>query len=714
MNTIKFKKVTLLLLFFLCYFACLQAQRSWSKIGIDIISDWSYEKLGFSVSLSSDGSMVAIGTPYNDDSDSYAGQVRVYKNISGTWTQQGGNINGAAAGDELGRLVSLSSDGSTVAIGAFGRYAVLRVYKNISGTWIQLGEDINNGAVYDELGRSVSLSLSSDGNTIAIGAPSKDDRGIYTSRVRMYSLCTNPTAYSVTGGGAFCAGGIGVAVGLSNSERGVMYQLKNGAGDVGAAVSGTGAGISFGNQTNTGTYTVVATRTIDGCTATMTGSATVNINNPTAYSVIGSGAYCAGGTGVPVGLDNSERGVTYQLKNGATDVGAAVSGTGRTISFGYQTDAGTYIVVATHEGGCTATMTGTAKVSINSILSPSLATTNGLCLGANDLTLSGASEATQIQWQLGNRTVATIVRVGTTVAGGKVGTASPSGVFADASGNIFVADANNHRVQKWASGDSTGTTVAGGNGQGSKANQLYYPRDVFVDDSSNIFVADSWNNRIQKWAPGARIGTTVAGGNGDDSADNQLNQPVGVFVDVFDNIFVADLWNHRIQKWASGASTGTTVAGGKGTGRAANQLSSPLGVFVDASGNIFVADAGNNRIQKWDSIKATFTPTAAGTYTAITTAPSGCISTSNTLSILPTPTAYSVTGGSISVGGTGSVGLSNSEIGVTYQLKKNGTTVGTAVAGTGAPISFGNQTAGTYTVVATNATTGCTAMMSSK
>jgi hypothetical protein len=120
-----------------------------------------------------------------------------------------------------------------------------------------------------------------------------------------------------------------------------------------------------------------------------------------------------------------------------------------------------------------------------------------------------------------------------------------------------------------------------------------------VDGSGNIYVADYNNNRIQKWAPGATSGTTVAGGNGAGSGDNQLNRPFGVFVDGSANVYVADLANNRIQKWAPGAASGTTVAGGNGAGSGANQLDLPFSVFVDGSANVYVADRANNRIQKF-------------------------------------------------------------------------------------------------------------------
>ena len=89
-----------------------------AQIGSDIDGEAASDISGYSVSLSSDGSIVAIGTPYNDGGGNNAGHVRVYQNVSGTWTQVGSDIDGEAASDQSGYSVSLSSDGSIVAIGA--------------------------------------------------------------------------------------------------------------------------------------------------------------------------------------------------------------------------------------------------------------------------------------------------------------------------------------------------------------------------------------------------------------------------------------------------------------------------------------------------------------------------------------------------------------------------------------------------------------------
>ncbi len=176
----------------------------------------------------------------------------------------------------------------------------------------------------------------------------------------------------------------------------------------------------------------------------------------------------------------------------------------------------------------------------------------------------------------------------------------PSGVFVDASDNLYVADEGNHRIQKWAPGATSGSTVAGRVRENGNANNLLHkPKDVYVDSNGAIFVVDHQNCRIQKWAQGSTIGTTVAGQNKPGSAAEFLAGPTNIFIDQSGNIFISDLGNNRIQKWTPGGAAGITVAGGNESGSGPNQLSGPTGVFADAAGNIFVADWGNNRIQKW-------------------------------------------------------------------------------------------------------------------
>ena len=93
----------------------------WTQVGQNIDGEAANDKNGYSVSLSADGTTVAIGAPYNNgDNGNYSGNVRVYKfNASETsWQQLGSDIDGEAAYDNSGYSVSLSADGTTVAIGA--------------------------------------------------------------------------------------------------------------------------------------------------------------------------------------------------------------------------------------------------------------------------------------------------------------------------------------------------------------------------------------------------------------------------------------------------------------------------------------------------------------------------------------------------------------------------------------------------------------------
>ena len=105
-------------------------------------------------------------------------------------------------------------------------------------------------------------------------------------------------------------------------------------------------------------------------------------------------------------------------------------------------------------------------------------------------------------------------------------------IFIDENKNIYMVDTYEHRVKKYAAGSTTGTIVAGGNGQGNNANQLNYPRGVFVDSSGNIYVADTNNHRVQKWALMLQLVQQLPNGTTDICNNlSQLYNPLKVYVD---------------------------------------------------------------------------------------------------------------------------------------------------------------------------------------
>ncbi len=78
---------------------------------------------------------------------------------------------------------------------------------------------------------------------------------------------------------------------------------------------------------------------------------------------------------------------------------------------------------------------------------------------------------------------------------------------------LYIADYLNNRVQRYLLDSSNGATIAGqANGViGSTATDFHYPTDAVIDSSGNLYVTDRYNNRVQLWSSGASIGKTIAG-----------------------------------------------------------------------------------------------------------------------------------------------------------------------------------------------------------
>ena len=194
---------------------------------------------------------------------------------------------------------------------------------------------------------------------------------------------------------------------------------------------------------------------------------------------------------------------------------------------------------------------------------------------------------------------------------------SPWGVALDGSGNLYIADRQNHRIRKVDSSGNistvagTGTSGFSGDGAAATAAQLYQPTGVALDGAGNLYIADWANQRIRKVDSSGNIstvaGTGTQGFSGDTAAATaaQLNAPFSVAVDGAGNLYIADTSNQRIRKVDS-AGVITTVAGRE-------QLSSPYGVALDGAGNLYIADTDNARIHKMDSAGVISTVAGSGT-----------------------------------------------------------------------------------------------------
>ncbi len=198
-----------------------------------------------------------------------------------------------------------------------------------------------------------------------------------------------PALYNVTPAGAssYCAGGLGINVGLSNSETGTNYQLYNTGSPVGTSVAGTGAPLSFGLQTAAGTYTVIGTR--GACFQTMTGSAVITIT-PAPPSISGAGTVCAGYTTT---YTNAAAG-TWSTSNVTVGTIDGTSGVFTGLSVGIDT-----VIFTETATGCTTFRV----VTVNATPAP-ITGTMSLCVGTS--TTLSATPAGGV-WVSGNPGVAT-------------------------------------------------------------------------------------------------------------------------------------------------------------------------------------------------------------------------------------------------------------------------------------------------------------------
>jgi hypothetical protein len=146
----------------------------WFTYGADILGQTPGDQTGYSVSLSEDGSIVAIGSPFHNGAGGSSGnnvrigRVRVFQKNLNNWIQLGQNIDGYAPYSEFGSSVSLSDDGFTLAVGS-PSYGNVDVYRFIGNDWYQIGGQIRQECLGDIAGSA--LSLSGDGATVLIGAP---------------------------------------------------------------------------------------------------------------------------------------------------------------------------------------------------------------------------------------------------------------------------------------------------------------------------------------------------------------------------------------------------------------------------------------------------------------------------------------------------------------------------------------------------------------
>jgi len=157
---------------------------------------------------------------------------------------------------------------------------------------------------------------------------------------------------------------------------------------------------------------------------------------------------------------------------------------------------------------------------------------------------------------------------------------------------LYYTDPTYKRVQKLNIKSGQQTTVAGIVSKGN-ANQLSTPSGLYVDSHGALYVADANFDDVLKFKAGSQTGVLVA---------NQLSHPGGLFVDETDKnyLYICDVYNRRVVRWSSDRITATTVADSFGSFTSTYGYAGPRSVIVDPTGKqLYISDQGENRIVRW-------------------------------------------------------------------------------------------------------------------
>ena len=181
--------------------------------------------------------------------------------------------------------------------------------------------------------------------------------------------------------------------------------------------------------------------------------------------------------------------------------------------------------------------------------------------------------------------------------GGRGQFSAPAGLAVDLEGSLYVADSDNHRIQKFdGDGHFLGVFGTAGGGEG----QFNGPWAVAVDGEGNIYVADTWNHRIQKFDSSFRFQKAWGGAflevGKRQPGPLELFGPRSIAIDAEGNVWVTDTGNKRVLKFDS---DGNFLAEYGGPGNGPSQFEEPVGIAIAPSGEILVADTWNRRIQRF-------------------------------------------------------------------------------------------------------------------
>ncbi|HEY1119780.1 MAG TPA: SMP-30/gluconolactonase/LRE family protein, partial [Acidimicrobiales bacterium] len=159
------------------------------------------------------------------------------------------------------------------------------------------------------------------------------------------------------------------------------------------------------------------------------------------------------------------------------------------------------------------------------------------------------------------------------------------------SGQVYVMDRLNHRIQRFQPGGSYIAPAVGA--RGTQLGTFSWPEGLTVAPTGEVWAVDTRGDRIERFSASlAATGVIARGSTG--AGDQSFNYPSNADVAANGVVWVADTRNHRVQRYDHATNTWSRF-GTQGDGP--GQLQDPMGIAVTTTA-VYIADTGNDRVQK--------------------------------------------------------------------------------------------------------------------